>query len=129
MTVTTWIHDRALTLVLMAMFPLSLAGQFFTGLAEYNSEHAQHSLAAVGTAGYFATGHLWEAIFENWESEFLQMAVFILGFWFESFRTGRASFCRLRRWCGSRSISGSNGRRNQNPCMRRTPTRDGERLE
>ena len=78
MTLTMWIHDRALTLVLMAMFLLSLAGQFFTGLAEYNSEQAQHSLAAVGTAGYFATGHLWEAIFENWESEFLQMAVFVL---------------------------------------------------
>ena len=27
---------------------------------------------------YLATGHLWEAIFENWESEFLQMAVFVL---------------------------------------------------
>ena len=28
--------------------------------------------------GYLATGHLWEALFENWESEFLQMAVFVL---------------------------------------------------
>ena len=27
---------------------------------------------------YLATGHLWEALFENWESEFLQMAVFVL---------------------------------------------------
>ena len=29
-------------------------------------------------AGYLGTGHPWEAIFENWESEFLQMAVFVL---------------------------------------------------
>ena len=28
--------------------------------------------------GYLATGHPWEAIFENWESEFLQMGVFVL---------------------------------------------------
>ena len=28
--------------------------------------------------GYLATGHPWEAVFENWESEFLQMAVFVL---------------------------------------------------
>ena len=28
--------------------------------------------------GYLATGHPWEALFENWESEFLQMAVFVL---------------------------------------------------
>ena len=27
---------------------------------------------------YLATGHPWEALFENWESEFLQMAVFVL---------------------------------------------------
>ena len=29
-------------------------------------------------SGYLATGHPWEALFENWESEFLQMAVFVL---------------------------------------------------
>jgi hypothetical protein len=27
---------------------------------------------------YLATGHPWEALFENWESEFLQMAAFVL---------------------------------------------------
>ena len=33
-----WIRDRALTLVLMAMFLLFLVGQLMTGFAEYNSE-------------------------------------------------------------------------------------------
>ena len=74
----TWMRDRALTLVLMALFLVFLAGQLLTGLAEYNNEQAQHGLAAVAISGYFATGHLWEAVFENWESEFLQMAVFVL---------------------------------------------------
>ena len=73
-----WIRDRALTLVLMAMFLLCLAGQLATGLAEYNSEQVEHGEAAVSVRGYFATGHPWEALFENWESEFLQMAVFVL---------------------------------------------------
>ena len=27
---------------------------------------------------YLTTGHPWEALFENWESEFLQMAAFVL---------------------------------------------------
>ena len=27
---------------------------------------------------YLATGHPWEALFENWESEFLQMAAFVV---------------------------------------------------
>jgi hypothetical protein len=73
-----WIRDRALTLALMAMFVLSLVGQLVTGLAEYNDEQAQHGEAAVAMADYLSTGHPWEALFENWESEFLQMAVFVL---------------------------------------------------
>jgi len=73
-----WIRDRALTLALMAMFLLFLVGQLFTGLAEYNDEQAQHAHTTVSMSGYLATGHPWEAIFENWESEFLQMAVFVL---------------------------------------------------
>jgi hypothetical protein len=73
-----WIRDRALTLALMAMFLVSLAGQLITGLAEYNSEQAEHDQAPVVIAEYLATGHPWEALFENWESEFLQMAVFVL---------------------------------------------------
>jgi hypothetical protein len=74
----TWIRDRALTLALMAMFMLFLAGQLITGFAEHNGEQAQHGQAAVSMADYLATGHPWEALFENWESEFLQMAVFVL---------------------------------------------------
>jgi membrane protein implicated in regulation of membrane protease activity len=56
-----WFRNRALTLVLMAMFVLFLVGQ-----------------PLVTMTGYLATGHPWEALFENWESEFLQMAVFVL---------------------------------------------------
>ena len=74
----TWIRDRALTLVLMALFLLFLAGQFVAGLHEYNSTREEHHQSAVTAASYFATGHWWESVFENWESEFLQMAVFVL---------------------------------------------------
>jgi hypothetical protein len=74
----TWLRDQALTIVLMLMFLLFLVGQWFTGLVEYNDEQLQHGRPAVTMTGYFATGHPWEALFENWESEFLQMAVFVL---------------------------------------------------
>ena len=73
-----WIRDRALTLFLMAMFVVFLAAQFITGLSEYNATQAEHGQLPVGMAAYFMTGHPWEALFENWESEFLQMAVFVL---------------------------------------------------
>jgi glycerol uptake facilitator-like aquaporin len=73
-----WIRDRALTLLLMAMFLLFLVGQVLSGFAEYNNEQELHGQPPVSMTGYFATGHPWEALFENWESEFLQMAVFVL---------------------------------------------------
>jgi hypothetical protein len=74
----SWIRDRALTIVLMGMFLLFLWGQFLTGLHEYNTSQQEHDRAPIGTAAYFTTGHWWEGVFENWESEFLQMAVFVL---------------------------------------------------
>ena len=42
-----WIRDRALSLVLIAMLLLCLAGQLATGVAKYNSEQVEHGEAAV----------------------------------------------------------------------------------
>ena len=73
----TWIRDRALTLVLVGLFLVFLAGQVITGRSEYNQTRLEHGQLAVSLE-YFRTGHFYEALFENWESEFLQMAVFVL---------------------------------------------------
>jgi hypothetical protein len=45
------IRDRALTLVLMAMFLLLLAGQVLTGHHEYNATQKDHGQAAVAITG------------------------------------------------------------------------------
>jgi hypothetical protein len=73
----SWLRDRSLTLVMLGLFAVFLAGQLVTGWREYNSELAAHGRAAISLAAYFRVGHLWEALFENWESEFLQMAAFM----------------------------------------------------
>ena len=73
-----WFRDRALTLVLMAMFLFFLVGQVITGLHEYNATQRAHGEPLATWVGYLATGHPWEALFENWESELLQMAAFVL---------------------------------------------------
>ena len=52
-----WIRDRALTLVLLVLFVVSLAGQLATGWAEYNSEQEEHGRRAVALEEYLATGH------------------------------------------------------------------------
>ena len=74
----SWVRDRALTLVLMAMFFGFLIGQLLTGKAEHNASRAEHGESQLTMVEYLDTGHPWEALFENWESEFLQMAIFVL---------------------------------------------------
>jgi Domain of unknown function (DUF6766) len=76
--IKAWIRDRGLTLVLMSMFVLFVVGQVATGRADYNAEQQEHGKPPVTLTAYLSTGHPWEALFENWESEFLQMAAFVL---------------------------------------------------
>jgi hypothetical protein len=76
--VLEWIKDRSLTLVMLGLFATFLAGQIFTGWSEFNQTQSEHGAHALSLWGYLAVGHPWEALFENWESEFLQMAAFVL---------------------------------------------------
>lgn len=71
-------RDNGLTIVLAGIFLAALAGQTITGWQVYNDEQEQYRHATVGLGGYLATGHFVEAVFENWESEFLQMALYVL---------------------------------------------------
>ena len=69
---------NGLSIVLLAMFVFSLAGQAVTGWKDMNDDAREHGAPTVSFSSYFSTGHFWEATGENWESEFLQMAVFVL---------------------------------------------------
>jgi hypothetical protein len=64
--------------VLLLAFLVALGGQVGFGLAAYNAERAEIGRTAVSLLTYLKTGHFLEALFENWESEFLQMAAFVL---------------------------------------------------
>ena len=71
-------YENGLSIVLFVLFALTLLGQSFTGWSEYNDDQQQHGQPSVGYAEYLSTGHFIEATFENWESEFLQMAAFVV---------------------------------------------------
>src|SRR5688500_10794893 len=70
--------NNGLTLVLMFVFLVTWAGQFFTGHREYNQEQREHGQSEISAGQYFTSGHFWEATGEDWESEFLQMAMFVI---------------------------------------------------
>jgi hypothetical protein len=56
----------------------SLVGQFITGWKDYNSDRENWHKPPVAAAEYFTSGHFISATFENWESEFLQMALYVI---------------------------------------------------
>lgn len=81
-------RDNGLAIVLLALFFSSLAGQIAAGFADYNNEQEEHRQTPVSMAKYLTSGAFVEATFENWESEFLQMALYV---WLTSFLVQRGS--------------------------------------
>ena len=67
---------------------ISLAGQAFTGVQQYNEFLSDHNYHTVSLFQYLCTGHFIQATFENWESEFFQMGLFI---WFTVFLKQKGS--------------------------------------
>ena len=72
------LRENSLSIVLFGLFAVSLLGQSLTGWHAYDGEQREHHEPTVGFGTYLTTGHFVEATFENWESEFLQMASYVL---------------------------------------------------
>jgi hypothetical protein len=71
-------HNNGLSIVLFCLFSFSFAGQYLTGHKEYNDDQREHNQPTVGYVEYLGEGHFIEATFENWESEFLQMGMYVV---------------------------------------------------
>lgn len=74
----TFIRDNGLTLALSLMFFASVAAMVLTGRAASNEELLEHGKEGLGLAAYVSSGEFLSALFENWESEFLQMAAYVV---------------------------------------------------
>jgi hypothetical protein len=73
-----WFRNNGLSVVFFALFLVSIAGQVYTGWKEYNKELEEQFQPTVNLSAYLTSGHFIQATFENWESEFLQMALFVI---------------------------------------------------
>jgi hypothetical protein len=77
--VKRFVRNNGLGLVLVATFlVIWLAGQTSAGLRVYNQQRLDAGLPPIGWPRYLTTSHFGEATFENWESEFLQMAMYVV---------------------------------------------------
>ncbi|MEA2686996.1 MAG: hypothetical protein QOE93_2191 [Actinomycetota bacterium] len=71
-------RDNGLSLAAFGLFLLFLVVMSITGNREYNQDQREHDEEPVGYVSYLGTGHFKESVFENWESEFLQMGGFVV---------------------------------------------------
>ena len=74
----TFFRDNGLTIVLVTMFLFSVLGMIWSGQAALNEELREHGSPALGLLEYISSGDFLSALFENWESEFLQMAAYVM---------------------------------------------------
>lgn len=72
------LRNNGLSLVLTVLFLIFWTGQAITGWKVHTDEAVLHHQAPLGFGAYLGSGHFWQATGENWESEFLQMAAYVL---------------------------------------------------
>ena len=73
-----FIRNNSLSIVFFLLFLISIVGQAITGLNEHNQEIQDEGAPPVSMSQYLTSGHFLQSTFENWESEFLQMALFVV---------------------------------------------------
>jgi hypothetical protein len=69
---------NGLSITLAVLFLVTLAGQTVAGHRHHNAEQRYHGQPAIGYIEYLRSPAFLEATAENWESEFLQMAFYVV---------------------------------------------------
>lgn len=74
----TFVRNNGLSICFFVLFAVTFAGQIIFGFKEHNKELIDEGASSITLLSYFSTGHFIESTFENWESEFLQMALLVV---------------------------------------------------
>lgn len=73
-----FLRENGLSIVWLGLFFFSfIFGQSVSGYLHYNEEQQEHRQPEINYTEYLTTPHFAEATMENWESEFLQMFLFV----------------------------------------------------
>lgn len=69
---------NSLSIVFIILFIVALLAQFYFGWKKNNAELEEQGLIALPLEDYVLTGHFIAATFENFQSEFLQMMLYVV---------------------------------------------------
>jgi len=74
----SFFYRNGLSFVFLTLFIVTLGAQAITGWKQHNQDLTEEHAAALDLTTYLKSGHFISATFENFESEFLQMALYVL---------------------------------------------------
>ena len=79
------LRDNGLTIVLLLLFLGSIVGHWVTGWHFQNEQLHNHGRLPIGLFAFLKDPQFLSTVFENWESEFLQMSAYVVltGFLFQ----------------------------------------------
>jgi len=73
-----WLRNNGLTIALMALFAASILGQWIAGWHVANDDALRHGEPLMSLSAYAVSPDFLSSVFENWESEFLQMSAYVV---------------------------------------------------
>ena len=73
-----FLRNNGLSLVMFGLAAIFVLGLSVAGARQHDADQREHGKPAEGYAAYVTSGDFAEAVFENWESEFLQMGCYVL---------------------------------------------------
>jgi hypothetical protein len=74
----SFLHRNSLSIVFVTLFVIALGAQAYFGWQEHNQELVEGDSQPLSLATYLTSGHFFSATFENFQSEFLQMALYVI---------------------------------------------------
>jgi uncharacterized protein (DUF486 family) len=73
----SWVRENALTLFFTVLFLATLFAQALVGHADFNHEQLAHQEEPISLGRFITSSVFWVDVMENWQSEYLQFALFI----------------------------------------------------
>jgi hypothetical protein len=74
-----FVRDNSLSIFFLAIFLASLAGQAIAGHGEFNHDQLLHHGDPISLGRYLTTSQFAADVAENWQSEYLQFTLYIVG--------------------------------------------------
>lgn len=74
----SYLYRNGLTIVFLFLFIITLSAQALTGWRQHNKDLEEELAPKLSLGTYLKSGHFISATFENFESEFLQMGMYVV---------------------------------------------------